>query len=115
MDDIQGWIEELQQAEKLIVVEGKKDVAALNKLGITNVKSLNTQPIFAFADNLIENEIVILTDLDPAGRKLYHQLKKALVNRGKKVDSKFREFLFRETPLCEIEGLGAFINNTTSK
>ena len=112
MNDLQEWIEALQQAGKLIVVEGKKDVLALQRLGIANVKALNAQPIFSFVDSLAEKEVIILTDLDPAGRKLYRQLKKALINRGNKVDTAFREFLFRETPLREIEGLPTYLNTT---
>ena len=112
MNDLQEWIGELQQTGKLIVVEGKKDVLALQELGITHVRALNAQPIFSFADSLVEKEVIILTDLDPAGRKLYRQLKKSLVNCGNKVDTAFREFLFRETSLREIEGLPKYLNTT---
>ncbi len=111
MNDLEEWIEALQRTEKLIVVEGKNDVAALRELGITHVRPLNTQPIFSFADALHEEELIILTDLDPAGRKLYRQLKRELMKRGKKIDNIFREFLFKETSLSEIEGLPTYLRN----
>mgnify|MGYP001618422617 CR=1 FL=1 len=109
--DLQEWVESLQQTERLIVVEGKNDVIALQELGIVQARPLNTQPIFLFAESIEEKEVIILTDLDPAGRKLYRQLKRALVKRGKKIDNIFREFLFKETSLSEIEGLPTYLRN----
>ena len=46
LEFINGWLQELADSGKLIVVEGKKDRAALQRLGITNVFSLDKKPLF---------------------------------------------------------------------
>src|SRR3989344_4315793 len=96
---IAEWLEKLVVSGKLVVVEGKNDVIALRDLGVVNVVALNTRPVFSFVEGLSVKEIVILTDVDPAGKKLYAILKKACVRNGIKVDNVFREWLLRETDI----------------
>ena len=107
---IEGLIEGLRNTEKLIIVEGKKDKKALEKLGITNVKELN-KSIFEFAEEIAakEKEVIILTDLDKEGKLLYSKLKSNFQRNGVKVDVHFREFLFKNTKLRQIEGINSYI------
>ncbi len=101
------WVDGLKNSGKLVVVEGEKDKKALNKLGIKNVVSISRKPLFIFVEKTSKKvkEVVILTDLDSEGRKLYNTLKHDFQKNGVKVDKKFREILFRETKISQIEGI----------
>jgi len=101
------WLDQLRDSRKLILVEGEKDKDALRKLDVNNVVALSRKPLFKFIEDisLKHKEVVILTDLDRAGKKLYNILKIGLQKHGVKVDNKFRETLFRETRLSHIEGI----------
>lgn len=107
--DVLDQLEVLKQQNLLIIVEGQKDKAALNSLGITNIQTLN-QPLFAIVERVAARtkECVILTDLDEEGRKLYAQLSKDLQRHGVKINNTFRHFLFKETQLRQIEGVYKF-------
>jgi len=104
MRNIHEWADELSHNDhSLIIVEGKKDKLALNKLGIENVNSIN-EPIYLVIEKLVNynKEIIILTDLDKMGKKLYARLKRDLTERGITIDNYFREFLFKHTRLTRI-------------
>jgi len=100
------WLENLKKSKKLVVVEGNKDRNALNSFGIYNVITIK-KPLFEVVENIasIADECILLLDLDKEGRKLYSYLKRNLERMGVKIDSKYREFLFRNTKLTNIEGL----------
>ena len=102
---MKDWLKKLKDSEKLIIVEGKKDKAALNKLGIKNVVSISRKPLYVFIEGIKAKEVIILTDLDPTGKKLYSILKHKLQAKGIKVDNYFREYLFRNSKITQIEGL----------
>lgn len=109
-DDYKGLLESIEQSrDKLVIVEGVKDKHALEKLGFTNIFYINRQPLFKVVEFLQgKKEIIILTDLDSEGRKLYSRLKDELNNRGVKVDDRLRELLFK-TELRQIEGMARYI------
>ena len=70
------WIERLREGERIIVVEGKEDKAALHRLGIDGVIQLNRRPLFKIVEELVAKErpVIILTDLDKKGKQLYSKL-----------------------------------------
>ena len=103
MKDISSLIKDIKKENKLVIVEGKKDKKALESLGIKNIKTIS-KPLFKLVEEIKEKEVVILTDLDKEGRKLYSKLKKDLTRNGKKVDDKLRKELFK-TKLRQIEGI----------
>lgn len=96
-----------------VIVEGKKDKAALEKFGIpaSRMFLLNSKPLFVVAENVAKNyaEAAILTDLDSEGRKLYGKLDTMLRQLRVKIDNSFRNFLFKNTKLRQIEGIVNFI------
>lgn len=104
-------IEKIKDSNILIIVEGKKDKIALEKLGISNVIELNKKPLFQIVEEIADfnDECIILTDLDKKGKEIYGKLNSNLQKNGVKVDNKFREFLFRHTKLRQIEGLTAYL------
>ncbi len=112
MEDIIDYIDSLKESGKLIIVEGKKDKEALEKLCLINIVTLSKKPIFHVIEDVAEKtkEAVILVDLDKEGKKLFGKLNSGLQYHGVKVDNKFREFLFKKTKLRQIEGILSYIN-----
>ena len=109
--NLQSMSDKLVQEQPLIIVEGKKDKAALQKLGLHNIVVLKGMPIYKVVEQVAAqtNECLILTDLDSEGKKLYSKLKKDLQWHKVKVDDKFRNFLFKETTLKHIEGIDTYV------
>lgn len=94
---------------KLAIVEGRKDKRALESLGFRKIITLN-KPLYKIVENIKANEVMILTDLDREGKKLYKQLLQELNRNGIKVDNKLRNWLFKNTKLRQIEGLPKYLN-----
>lgn len=109
--EIDQWIEKLRKEEKLIIVEGIKDKRALENIGLKNIVTLK-KPLYAVVEEIASKakEVIILTDLDPKGKELYARLSKDLQKHGVKIDNAFREFLFKETKLRQIEGLVHYLH-----
>jgi len=95
----------------LVLVEGKKDKRALEECGLSNIKTLD-KPLYAIVEEVAasEKEVVVLTDLDKEGRKLYARLASDLQQRGVTIHNELRELLFR-TKLRQIEGLQTYLRN----
>ncbi len=120
--ELTEWIDKLKESKKSIIVEGKKDVFALEHLGIDAGRILYlNKPLFELVEDIINNknniknelkydyEIIILTDLDKKGKELYGKLKKDLCKNGCKIDTYFREFLQKKTKISHIEGLKGYL------
>ena len=108
-EKIRELLEEIKTRNLLVIVEGPKDVSALNSLGIVNVLSLK-KPLFSVVEDVVSraDEVVLLTDLDEEGKKLYHKLSSDLQRFGVKINNKLRDFLFK-TGLRQIEGLPSYL------
>ncbi len=102
-------IEKIKILNTLIIVEGKKDRNALNNMGIKNIIELNKKPLYQIVEEISNSneECIILTDLDKKGKELYGRLNSDLQIRGVKVNNKLREFLFKNTKIRQIEGVGS--------
>lgn len=100
----------------LVVVEGKKDIAALEVLGVKNIFALNRQPLHEVVDGVsaLSDEAALLVDLDREGKKLYAQLSAQFCRVGVRVNNRFRMFLFKETPVRHIEGLLTYYTTVNS-
>ncbi len=103
-------LEEAREQNLTIIVEGPNDKAALQKLGLSNILLLNKKPLYQVIEELPASEIVILTDLDREGRRLFSRLSRECQHNGIKVNNKLRRLLL-QTPLAHIEGLATFIEN----
>ncbi len=113
MDEITqltGFLEEIAESNILVIVEGNKDKNALAKFGITNVITLK-QALYKVIEFVSEHykKCIVLTDLDKEGKQLYSRLSKKLRQRRVKVDDSFRNFLFKETQLRQIEGIWRYV------
>ncbi|MFH1399111.1 MAG: hypothetical protein ABIG95_03290 [Candidatus Woesearchaeota archaeon] len=108
---IEEWVDLLRNYKGTIVVEGIKDQQALRELGIDSLSLKG--PLFELVENVATQgtKVLILTDLDKEGRKLYGKLKKDFVRHGVVIDSFFREWLFKNTKLRQIEGLVTYLGS----
>ncbi len=104
-----------QSRNILVIVEGIKDKKALKELGFRRIYTVK-KPIYAVVEDILKllqktktKECLILTDLDREGRKIYAKLNSQLSQNGVKVNNMLRNFLFRYTPLRQIEGLNTYI------
>ena len=111
--ELQNFIDSIKNSNTLIIVEGKKDKAALQKLGISNVIQLNKKALYQIVEEVanFNEECIILTDLDKKGKEIFGKLNSDLQKNGVKVNNKFREFLFRHTKLRQIEGIDSYLEN----
>lgn len=107
--DLDAIYEEIDNCQKLpVLVEGPNDQKSLEKLGFNKIVQLD-KPLFQMVELLEgEEEIVLLTDLDAHGRKLYKYFYNELTKRGVKVNNRLRLLLF-ETQLSQIEGLFSYL------
>jgi 5S rRNA maturation endonuclease (ribonuclease M5) len=120
MDEYEKLVEEikkLKQKNILVVVEGRRDKAALEAFGIKKVETLNKHPLYNIVEKISENHksIALLVDLDKEGKKLFGKLNHGFAQHGVKVDNKFREFLFKKTKLRQIEGLRRYVEHLKEK
>lgn len=109
INSLEEWTMYLQQKNRVILVEGKKDKAALELLGIKNIRTIAQQPFYKIAESLHDKEIIIFTDLDAEGKRLFAKLNRYCQQHGIKVDNQPREFLFKHTTLTQIEGITRYL------
>jgi len=107
--EVEEFLNKLSETDKLVIVEGVKDKKALQVLGVKNICCLNDKPLYNIVEKVAaaNKKVVILTDLDREGRKLYSKLRTHLQFLGVEVDNYFREFLFKNTRIRQIEGLSS--------
>ena len=106
-EELSQLIDKIADSGVLVIVEGKKDKKALQRLGIINIVELSKKPLFQVVEEVADSndECLILTDLDRKGKELYGKLNSDLQKRGVKINNKLREFLFRRTKIRQIEGI----------
>lgn len=116
-------LEKLKDAseETPIIVEGKRDRSALKALGIDkNVVELNVgKSIVGFCEEIAKGhrEVVVLTDWDAKGGRLFKQLAECFKTMDVKVRGEFRAELARlaKKGAKDVEGLPGFIAWLTSR
>ena len=112
-EEFLDFIDKIRASNIMVIVEGKKDKIALEKLGINNIVELSKKPIFQIVEEIADSndECIILTDLDKEGKQLYSKLNANLQKHGVKVNNRFREFLFKNTKLRQIEGIVSYLDS----
>ena len=100
------FIKEIIRSEKVVIVEGKRDVARLKKLGVSKVISLSRMPLCAFCEKIAKthNEVILLLDNDFEGKKIYSKLKDELSNLGIKTNPKYQKKLAK-LKISHVEGI----------
>ena len=101
----------------LVIVEGKKDKAAMEHLGFKRVFMIHEtgKSIGEKVEEIQElcskkDRVCILTDFDKKGKQMYLLLKSKLAEAGVKLDNSLRAFLLGEK-ISHIEGLSHFLEN----
>jgi 5S rRNA maturation endonuclease (ribonuclease M5) len=101
-----------------ILVEGDKDIEALNKLNIFGVIiSVNKgMSLTDFCDWIANryNKIIILTDWDKRGGQICHTILKNLEGRVK-CDTSYRKVIAKNSVIRTVEGLPSWIMNLKEK
>ena len=120
IDGLHEFIDMLnEEAESgsLIVVEGKRDVEALNRIGFNgNLTILNHfKGITDFVDNhcQIRNKIILLLDMDRTGKHLTSKLVSQLQHKGNNVNLFYKKSLAKITngKIRQVEELAAYAPN----
>jgi 5S rRNA maturation endonuclease (ribonuclease M5) len=114
LEEIEKALNDLKEENKVvpIIVEGEKDIEALNKIGVIGkIISVNTGfSIIDFCDKIAEKykEIIILTDWDRKGGYLCHTIMKNLQGRVN-CNTNYREILSKNSVTKTVEGLPSWI------
>ncbi len=115
MERIKAVVHELKKFSELkedwvILVEGKRDVKALKKLGIENVVEMKGQSYHTIAEEISKNKkgVVLLMDFDEHGERIFQKLQKILPTYGLKTDTYFRERL-KKTGIKYIEDIDRWV------
>ena len=116
-EEIEEMIEkikqEIEEDRLIILVEGKKDKAALEHLGLRQIIILNGKDIWNRLEALSEEhkgkEILIFTDFDKEGKKLYGKITKDLERLGMRINKQYREFFQKKTKVSHVEGMMTYV------
>ncbi len=106
---------------KIIVVEGKKDVASLKKLGISGrvlaVKSGRGTLVDVLSELSFVEEVILLPDFDPAGHRLLKKMVEELEHMRVKADTSYW-MRFRgvtQGQVKDIEGIATLVESWSSE
>lgn len=105
----------LDYREHIVLVEGKRDVAALESLGFSRVYALHqvSVPLRERIRQLLEQfepgaRISVLTDFDRRGTLLHGVAISTLKELGARIDTRLR-ILVRGSGISHVEGLDTFV------
>ncbi len=107
-ENFSEWKKKLKELSEIypVLVEGKRDLSAMKRLGIRNVITLAGKR-FTDIPDLMEGRFsgaILLYDLDPQGERINSKIKRLLSSQGFKVIEIFREYL-RTAGIIHIEEL----------
>jgi 5S rRNA maturation endonuclease (ribonuclease M5) len=115
-EELEEWIRDLVASALPLIVEGREDAKALRNIGVTNpIIILNTGPRYKVIEHIVKTHkhVVILTDFDREGKRLYGMLNRELAPFGVHVDARFREEL-QKTRLDQVEGIASYYRRIAS-
>ncbi len=99
----------------LILVEGARDVKTLRKFGISGpilcIKSWRYSDLIEYI-SLRYSRVLILSDWDPEGERIFYKMMKDLEECGVKVERAYRERIksFARKEVKDVEGLKVFLS-----
>ncbi len=110
---LEEWLKELRKVSEssAVIVEGKRDRQALQKLGIKNIFTLEGKRLTDLPD-LLEGfeKVVLLFDLDKHGERINSKVKEILTKQGYILIEDFREEL-RSRGILYVEDIDGEIRN----
>ena len=120
LEDLRKLLIELREENKKIpiLVEGDKDIEALNRLEIPGkIISVNAgMSLTDFCDCIANkyNKIIILTDWDRRGGQICHTIIKNLEGRVN-CDTNYRKIIAKNSMIRTVEGLPSWIEKLKEK
>lgn len=120
LEEIEKAIEEIKEKNKNvpILVEGEKDVMALQNLGISGkIITIHCgKEIANLCDYIASHykEIIILTDWDRRGWRLCREIERNLEGRTKCI-TEYRLIFAKNSMVKDIEGIPSFLKNLKRK
>lgn len=120
IEELLSEISEYSGRGAIIIVEGKRDVLSLKRLGIEGNFELATQySLFNFSERIAQlgNEVVILTDWDRRGDLLAIKLLGYFESFGLKPDVEIRNKLklASQKEIKDLESLYTYVSKLRSK
>ncbi|MDY0266144.1 MAG: hypothetical protein RBQ94_00595 [Methanimicrococcus sp.] len=117
LDAIETVLEDLRNEDSfdfLIVVEGRRDIASLQNLGIcTAILPCANQPLAEFCEKIAEmnKTVIILTDWDKKGGILASKLAAQFKNLDVPCNTEFREKLlfYSKREIKDVESLHTYV------
>ena len=102
LNELRNLINEMNESHVPIIVEGRKDVKALRKIGIEGkiIKLNSGKSIVNFCEDVARDydEVILLLDWDRKGEELTEKTKKILQSYGTKCILKYRKTIARIFP-----------------
>ncbi len=89
-----------------VIVEGKRDKLALEKLGLTDIFTISGKPIEELVEGLPKDrKYIILTDFDKEGELLKSDIKRFMSKNGFRVNDRLRISVKNSFDIIQIEEL----------
>ncbi|AKB17439.1 MULTISPECIES: toprim domain-containing protein [unclassified Methanosarcina] len=123
LERIEGLLSELSEHSErgaVIIVEGKRDILSMKRLGIEGNFELATRhPLFNFSERIAKLgcEVIILTDWDRRGDLLAVKLSEYFGNFGIKPELQIRKKLklITQKEIKDVESLYTYVSKLRSK
>ena len=120
LETLEKTLEKLKEENKTvpILVEGKKDITALRKLGINGaILRINIgKSLTSFCDQIAREytDVILLMDWDRKGGYICHIIWKNLEGRVR-CNLEYREVIAKHAMVRTLEGLPSWIETTKEK
>jgi 5S rRNA maturation endonuclease (ribonuclease M5) len=113
-EELLNELQDLADRDSIIVVEGKRDIAALRSLGVNgDLRPSTHYPLMDFCEGLsiTGKKVVILTDWDRRGDLLASKLVKNLQSLGSTPDTRIRGLIVSlvQKEIKDVESLPGYI------
>ncbi|MCQ1534323.1 toprim domain-containing protein [Methanosarcina sp. KYL-1] len=119
VEELLSELSEYARKGAIIIVEGKRDVLSLKKLGIEGSFELATRhSLFNFSERIArqDREIIVLTDWDRRGEILASKLSEYFGNLGIKPELQIRNKLklITQKEIKDVESLHTYVSKLRS-
>jgi 5S rRNA maturation endonuclease (ribonuclease M5) len=120
IEELLSELSEHSESGAIIIVEGKRDILSLKRLGIEGNFELATRhPLFNFSERIarLGSEVIILTDWDRRGDLLAVKLSEYFNNFGLKPELQIRKKLklMCQKEIKDVESLYTYVSNLRLK
>jgi 5S rRNA maturation endonuclease (ribonuclease M5) len=120
IEELLSELSEHSESGAIIIVEGKRDILSLKRLGIEGNFELATRhPLFNFSERIarLGSEVIILTDWDRRGDLLAVKLSEYFNNFGLKPELQIRKKLklMCQKEIKDVESLYTYVSSLRLK